>query len=194
MGPSSSHDVTALLQAWSQGDQGALEKLTPLVYEELDRIAHHYMAREAAGHSLQTTALINEAYLRLIDARKVSWQNRAHFFAVCAQLMRRILTDHARSRASLKRGAGAQHLSLDESAEIPQEPGADLVALDEALTRLAVFDVRKSKVVELRFFGGMTAEEAAEVLHVSSKTVLRDWDLAKVWLLRELSGEKFDEA
>lgn len=181
-------DVTELLRAWGQGDQSALEKLTPLVYEELHQAAHRYMAQEKPGHTLQTTALINEAYVRLIDRREMNWQNRAHFFAVCAQLMRQILTDYARSRLSQKRGAGVQPVSLDESLEVSQEPRTDLVAMDDALKRLASVDPRKSRVVELRFFGGLTAEETAEVLNISQETVLRDWNLAKVWLLREMSG------
>lgn len=181
-------DVTELLRAWSQGDQSALEKLTPLVYEELHHAAHRYMAQEKPGHTLQTTALINEAYVRLIDRREMNWQNRVHFFGVCAQLMRQILTDYARSRLSRKRGAGVQPVSLDESLEVSQEPRTDLVAMDDALKRLATVDPRKSRVVELRFFGGLTAEETAEVLNISPETVLRDWNLAKVWLLREMSG------
>ncbi len=186
--------MTALLRAWSGGDEAALGTLTPLVYEELHRIARRYMSREQSGHTLQTTALINEAYLRLIGTRPASWENRAHFFAVCAQLMRRILTDFARSRLSRKRGADAAHLSLDETPEIFQEESADWVALDEALGRLAALDPRKSQVVELRFFGGLSAEEAAEVLKISPKTILRDWNLARAWLLREMSDGKHDGA
>jgi RNA polymerase sigma-70 factor (ECF subfamily) len=182
-------EITRLLQAWNQGDQSALEKLTPYVYKELHRVAHRYMSREPRGHTLQTTALINEAYGRLIDSGDMNWQNRAQFFGVCAHLMRQILTDFARSRLSKKRGRDVQCVSLDESLEVPLEPRADLVALDDALNRLAAVDPRKSKVVELRFFGGLTAEEAAEVLKVSPHTVLRDWKLAKVWLHRELTGE-----
>lgn len=189
-----SHELTGLLRAWSQGDQGALEKLTPYVYKELQRVAHRYMARESPGHTLQTTALINEAYLRLIDQGDLGWENRAHFFGVCARLMRQILTDFARSRLSEKRGGEVQHLPLDEALEVSVEPRADLVALDDALNRLAAIDPRKSQVVELRFFGGLTAEEAAAVLKVSPDTVLRDWKLAKVWLHRELTGEMRDEA
>ena len=194
MGSSSSHELTRLLHAWSQGDQGALEKLTPYVYKELHRIAHHYMSREAAGHTLQTTALINETYARLIDSGDMNWDNRVHFFGVCARLMRQILTDFARSRLSQKRGRDLQRVSLDRSLEVPVEPRADLVALDDALNRLAAIDARKSQVVELRFFGGLTAEEAAAVLKVSPYTVLRDWRLAKVWLHRELTGELHDGA
>lgn len=161
----------------------------PLVYDELRRLAHRYLAGERPGHTLQTTALVNEAYLRLIDSSRVRWQNRAHFFGVSAQLMRRILVDFARSRHKLKRGGGAVQVSLDEAAIISHEPSADLIALDEALKALADFDERKSKVVELRFFGGLTVEETAEVLQVSTDTVMRDWSLAKVWLLRELKKQ-----
>jgi RNA polymerase sigma factor (TIGR02999 family) len=191
---SGSGEITRLLQAWSQGDQRALEKLTAYVYKELHRVAHRHMSREPRGHTLQTTALINEAYARLIDSGDMNWQNRAQFFGVCAHLMRQILTDFARSRLSKKRGRGVRCVSLDESLEVPLEPRADLVALDDALNRLAAIDPRKSKVVELRFFGGLTAEEAATVLKVSPHTVLRDWKLAKVWLHRELTGEIRDEA
>jgi len=183
---SSQHDVTELLRAWTEGDAAALEKLTPLVYEHLHRLAHSYMTQEAPGHTLQTTPLINEAYLRLIDAGRVSWQNRAHFFAMCAKVMRQILTDFARSRLSVRRGAEAQHLSLDESLTVSRQPRTDLVALDEALDRLAGVDPRKSQVVEMRFFGGLSVEETAEVLKVSPETVKRDWRLARSWLVREL--------
>lgn len=181
-----SQKITRLLLAWNEGDGQALDQLMPLVHDELHRLAHRYMAGERLGHPLQTTALVNEAYLRLIDSSRVRWQNRAHFFAVSAQLMRRILVDVARARKKLKRGGESIHVSLDEAMTIPHEPGADLVALDEALTALAAFDQRKSKVVELRFFGGLTVEETAEVLKVSEVTVARDWGLAKIWLLREL--------
>ena len=190
MGGPSAHEITQLLQAWGNGDQWALEKLTPLVYEELHKAAQRYMAREGTGHTLQTTALVNEVYLRLVDVREVTWQNRAHFFAVCAKLMRRILTDFARSRRYLKRGGDAQHVSLDEALVVSEEPRADVLALDDALNGLAAFDERKGKVVELRFFGGLTVEETAEVLNVSPDTVLRDWRLAKDWLVRELSAER----
>jgi RNA polymerase sigma factor (TIGR02999 family) len=183
----STHEVTALLLAWSQGDPSALEKLTPLVYQELHRLARGYMGREHAGHTLQTTALVHEAYLRLIDSSRVRWQNRAHFFAVAAQLMRRILVDFARSRHQLKRGGDAPRVSLSEAVEVAGEKDADLVALDDALQNLASVDLRKSRVVELRFFGGLSVEETAEVLQVSPDTVMRDWRLAKLWLLRELS-------
>jgi RNA polymerase sigma factor (TIGR02999 family) len=186
----SAHDVTRLLLAWSAGDPQALEKLTPLVYKDLHRAARRHMARERSSHTLQTTALINEVYLRLVDFRDMSWQNRAHFFALCARLMRRILTDFARSRRSLKRGADAAPVSFDENLFVSQEPPADLVALDDALNGLAVVDARKGQVVELRFFGGLSAKETAEVLHVSEETVKRDWRLAKLWLMRELSAEQ----
>ena len=190
MSLASTHEVTQLLRAWSDGDSRALEKVTPLVYEELHRAANRHMAREQPAHLLQTTALINEVYLRLVDLREVSWQDRAHFLAICARLMRRILTDAARSRRYLKRGGGAQQISLDETLAVSREPCADLVALDDALKGLAVVDQRKSQVVELRFFGGLSLEETAEVLKVSRQTVLRDWGLAKVWLLRELGKEQ----
>jgi len=182
----SSVEVTQLLLAWSQGEPAALEKLVPLVHAELSRLAHHYMAGERTGHTLQTTALVNEAYLRLVDSSQVRWQNRAHFMAVSAQLMRRILVDFARSRNYLKRGAGAQQVTLDEAMVISEAPDLDVVELDRALGELAAVDARKSQVVELRFFGGLTEEEAAEVLKVSPETVRRDLRLAKTWLLREM--------
>lgn len=190
-GPST-HEVTALLQAWSAGDEAALEKLAPLVYEELRRTAHRYMAREQTGHTLQTTALVNEVYLRLVKVSEVNWQNRVHFFAVCARMMRRILTDFARSRRYLKRGGKAAHVPFDEALFAGHQEPADIVALDDALKALAGFDERKSQVVELRFFGGLSVEETAEVLRVSAETVLRDWNLSKAWLLHELSREKRD--
>jgi len=183
----STHDVTQLLKAWTAGDERALEKITPLVYEQLHRAARYYMAGQRSGHILQTTALVNEVYLQLVDCGQMNWQDRAHFFAMSAQLMRRILVDFARSRGSQKRGAGAVHLSLDEVASVCQEPDPNLLALDDALKALAAFDERESKVVELRFFGGLSAKETAEVLKVSVETVQRDWRLAKIWLLRELS-------
>lgn len=190
----STQEVTEMLMAWSNGDKSALERLIPLVHNELHRLAHRYMNQERPGHMLQTTALVNEAYLRLVDSSHVRWQNRAHFFAVSAQLMRRILVDFARSRNYLKRGGNAVQVSLDKVLAISSEPDADLVALDEALNALAVIDERKSRVVEMRFFGGLNIEETAEVLKVSPDTVMRDWRLAKVWLLRELSAENRDEA
>ena len=182
----SSVEVTQLLLAWNQGEPAALEKLVPLVHAELSRLAHHYMAGERTGHTLQTTALVNEAYLRLVDSSQVRWQNRAHFMAVSAQLMRRILVDFARSRNYLKRGAGAQQVPLDEAMVISEAPDLDIVELDRALGELAAVDARKSQVVELRFFGGLTEEEAAEVLKVSPETIRRDMRLAKTWLLREM--------
>ena len=189
----STHEVTALLLAWNEGDPTALEKLTPLVYQELHRLARGYMGREHAGHTLQATALVHEAYLRLIDSSRVRWQNRAHFFAVSAQLMRRILVDFARSRHYLKRGGDAPRVSLSEAFEVAGEQDADLVALDDALQALASVDPRKVQVVELRFFGGLSVEETAEVLQVSPDTVMRDWRLAKLWLLREISKGERDE-
>lgn len=187
MGLPSSHDVTRLLKAWSTGDEQALAKLTPLVYRQLREIARRYMAGERDGHILQTTALVHEAYVRLVDCGRVNWQDRAHFFAVSAQLMRRILVDFARSRGYLKRGGAAPHISLEEAPSVCDELDVNLVALDDALKALAAVDERKSKVVELKFFGGLNVEETAEVLRVSSDTVMRDWKLAKIWLLRELS-------
>lgn len=186
----SPHDVTDLLLAWRQGDQASLEKLTPLVYQELHRQAQRYMEGEREGHTLQVTALVHEAYLRLIDAPQMNWQNRAHFFAVSAQLMRHILVDFARARHNLKRGGSLKRVSLDEALFIAEEQRTDLVALDEALSNLASMEERKARVVELRFFGGLSIEETAEVLKVSSDTVMRDWRLAKLWLLREISKEK----
>jgi len=194
MTPPASQEVTDLLLAWSQGDDSALEKLLPLVYNELHRLAHHYMGGERAGHTLQTTALVNEAYLRLIDSSRVRWQSRAHFFAVSAQLMRRVLVDFARSRNYQKRGGGAFQVSLDQALEVSAERGRELIALDDALTALAASDERASRVVELRYFGGLSLEETAEVLKVSSETVRRDWNWAKVWLVREISGENREEA
>jgi len=190
----SPQEVTRLLLAWNNGDQAALEQLMPLVYAELRRVARRYMGRERAGHTLQTTALVNEAYLRLIDASQVQWQNRAHFFAVSAQLMRRILVDYARSHNYVKRGGEAHRVSLDEAVVVSAEPAPDLVALDDALKSLAEIDGRKSRVVELRFFGGLSVEETAEVLKISPRTVMSDWSLAKAWLLRALSKkEESDE-
>ncbi len=183
------HEVTQLLRAWTTGDERALDQLAPLVYGQLHRVAQRYMAGEKSGHTLQATALVNEVYLRLVDCERVNWQDRAHFFAVSAQLMRRILIDFARSRGYQKRGSGAPHISLDEAPSVCAEPDSDLVALDDALQALAEVDPRKSKVVEMRFFGGLSIEETAEVLRVSPETVVRDWRLAKVWLLRELSRQ-----
>jgi RNA polymerase sigma factor (TIGR02999 family) len=186
-------EITRLLVAWGDGDPSALEELAPLVHAELHRLAHHYMGRERPGHTLQTSALVNEAYLRLIDWKDVRWQNRAHFFAVSAQLMRRILVDFARDRQYLKRGGGALRVSLAEAASFTVERGTDLVALAEALTALAEVDRRKGQVVEMRFFGGLSVKEVAEVLKVSEETVMRDWRLAKVWLLRELDKTVISE-
>jgi RNA polymerase sigma factor (TIGR02999 family) len=183
---SSAQNVTRLLQDWRRGNSVALEELLPLVHQELRRLARRHMFGERAGHTLQTTALVNEAYLRLANSRRVNWQNRAHFFAISAQLMRRILVDHARARGYQKRGGGIPKVTLDEALIGPEERGRDLVALDDALTALAEVDVRKSKVVELRFFGGLSVEETAEVLKVSPETVMRDWRLAKAWLAREM--------
>ena len=183
------HEITELLRAWRQGDEQALEKLTPQIYRELHRAAQHCMARERDGHTLQTTALINELYLHLSDLKLIDWQNRAHFFALCARQMRRILTDQARARRSHKRGGGARPVELDLVPLVAPEASADLVAVDDALHVLAKVDQRKCQVVEMRFFGGLSVEETAEVLKVSPDTVARDWRLAKAWLLREMSGK-----
>jgi RNA polymerase sigma factor (TIGR02999 family) len=182
--------VTELLKAWGDGDEEALAQLAPLVEKELHRLAHKYMRREGPGKTLQTTALVNEVYLRLIDIQQASWQNRAHFFAVSAKMMRRILTDFARSRQYLKRGGGAVQVSWDEALAVSQEHDADIVAIDDALNQLALLDPRKAQVVELRFFGGLSVEETAEVLKISEQTVLRDWKFAKSWLMRSLSEQK----
>ncbi len=182
--------VTQLLRAWGNGDDGALDRLTPLVEAELRRLARGYMARERCGHTLQITALVNEAFLRLTDARRVRWQDRAHFLGISARLMRRVLVDHARSRGYRKRGGGAERVTLTEGLLLSAEPVMDVVALDRALEALAAIDARKGRVIELRFFGGLSVEETAEVLHVSPDTVKRDWRLAKLWLLRELEGER----
>lgn len=182
-------EVTGLLVAWSQGDSQAYEKLVPLVYAELHRMAHRYMSRERPGHTLQTTALVGEAYLRLVD-QKVHWQNRAHFFGIAAELMRRILVDHARAHAYTKRGGGAQKIELNEAMLMARDRSAELVALDEALIKLAEFDQRKSRVVELRFFGGLSVEETAEVLEISVNTVKRDWSTARAWLFKAVTSGK----
>ncbi|MFN0119379.1 MAG: sigma-70 family RNA polymerase sigma factor [Blastocatellia bacterium] len=191
--PRNPSDVTQLLVAWSNGDTSALDQLVPLVYDELHRLAHNYMRRENPGHGLQTTALVNEAYLRLTEGKPVNWQNRTHFFAVSANVMRRILIDIANAHGAHKRGGGAPHVSLDDALEsalvISDDRQADLVALDEALTALAQFDARKAQVVEMRFFGGLSVEETATALQVSPDTVLRDWRLAKSWLMRHLSQQ-----
>ncbi len=183
------HEVTQLLVAWSNGDQAALEKLMPLIYDELHRLAHRYMAQERPEHTLQTSALVDEAYVRLVDQRDVHWQNRAQFFGIAATSMRRILVSYARSRNRAKRGGGALQVSLDEAALLSDERAAEMVALDEALERLAAVDPRKSQVVELRYFGGLSINETAEVLKVSPGTVMRDWTLAKAWLRREITGQ-----
>ena len=189
MATPSTHDVTGLLLAWGRGDEDALRKLTPLVYRELRQAARRYMAGERPGHVLQTTALIHETYLRLVGVQKVSWQDRAHFIAMCAQLMRRILTDFARSRRYQKRSGKVTRMSFDEALLVSPQKDTDLAALDEAMNKLASMDERKSLVVEMRFFGGLDVKETAEVLKVSTDTVMRDWKMAKVWLLRELSGD-----
>jgi RNA polymerase sigma factor (TIGR02999 family) len=180
-------NVTQLLNDWSDGDQSALEKLMPLVYDELRKLADRQMGRERRDHTLQTTALVNEAYLRLVDQRDAQWHGRAHFFAVAAQLMRRILVDHARKRGKQKRGGDRIEVSFDEALPVSDDRAADVVALDEALTALAELDERKSRIVELRFFGGLSIEETATVLQVSPGTVMRDWTLAKAWLQREMN-------
>jgi RNA polymerase sigma factor (TIGR02999 family) len=189
MATSEARDITQLLRAWGGGDEQALEQLTPLVYDELRKAAKRHMGRERDGHTLQTTALINEVYLRLVDLDGVGWQDRTHFFAICARLMRRILTDYARSRSYLKRGGDARRVTLDEALLVAADPPLDLMALDGALSKLGEVDSRKSSVVELRFFGGLTLKEIAEVLKISSDTVTRDWNLAKAWLMREMDGE-----
>jgi RNA polymerase sigma factor (TIGR02999 family) len=190
---SSEGEVGTLLQAWSDGDRDALEKLTPIVYDELHRLARYYLRSERTNITLQTTALVNEAYLRLVDIKSMRFKDRAHFFAVSAQLMRRILVDHARRR-NLKRGAGIQHISLEDINPLGPEPDADLVMLDDAMLALARFDARKARVVELRFFGGLSVEETGEVLNVSPITVMRDWNTARAWLYREMSRMSVEPA
>ena len=182
------HEVTQLLIEWSNGDKAALDKLMPLVHDELRRLAHRYMSRERSGHTLQTTALVNEAYLRLVNRKGVQWQNRAHFFAIAAQSMRNILVDHARGLAYAKRGGGAAKISLDEAMIVSQERAAEVVALDEVLKELANFDPQQSRIVELRFFGGLTIDETAEVLDLSPATIKREWSTAKAWLYHELAN------
>ena len=188
MGTDQPSNVTGLLLAWGRGDEHALARLMPLVHRELQRIAQRCMARERAGHTLQATALVNEAYLRLIDAKAVDWRDRAHFFSLCARIMRRILVDHARSRAADKRMGGAARVTLDEALVVADQPSIDIIALDDALDALAAFDARKSRVVEMRFFAGLSVDETASVLSVSAETVMRDWRLAKAWLQREMRG------
>jgi RNA polymerase sigma factor (TIGR02999 family) len=190
MSPRPPTDATELLRAWSDGDRSALDKLVPLVYQELRSLAQRYMRQERPDHTLQATSLVNEAYLRLIDVNRIQWQNRAHFLAVAAQTMRRILVESARRRHRHKRGGNVVLVALDEAQDLGQEKGVDLVALSDALTALAAFDPRMSQVVELRFFGGLSVDETADVLTVSPETVMRDWKTAKVWLLRELSRAK----
>lgn len=180
-------DISRLLRAWSDGDESALDGLMPIVHKELLRLAHHYMEGERPGHTLQTTALVNEAYIRLVDYKRMQWQDRAHFFAVAAQVMRRILVDHARSHNG-KRGAGVPHVALDDVAVVSADRTGDLVALDDAMNALARLDPRKVQIIEMRFFGGLSVEETAEVLKVSPATVRRDWSIAKFWLYRELGG------
>ena len=186
MSPNSDSGPTELLRAWSQGDGSALDRLVPLVYEELHRLAQRYMRQERPDHTLQATSLVNEAYLRLIDVNRVEWRDRAHFLAVAAQMMRRILVEFARNRLRQKRGGGADRVSLDDVPELPDSNGRDLVALSDALSELATFDARMGQVVELRFFGGLTVAETADVLNISPETVMRDWKTAKAWLLREV--------
>ena len=187
-----SQNVTKLLVQWSQGDQGALESLVPLVYEELRRLARHYLKQEKQNHTLSSTALVHEAYLRLVSQKDVTWQNRAHFFGVASQMMRRILVDHARRRGYAKRGGGAMTLALDEAVSTPQRREIDLVALDDALDSLAKLDQRQSRMVELRFFGGLSIEETSQVLGVSAPTVKREWASARAWLYREISRGSID--
>jgi RNA polymerase sigma factor (TIGR02999 family) len=189
----SAPDVSQLLRAWTDGDQHALDILTPIVHEELRRVARNYMRRESPGHSLQATALVNEAYMRLVDYKRMQWRNRAHFFAVSAQLMRRILVEHAR-RHNLKRGGGIRHIPLEDTAVVSGAPSEDMIALDDALSKLATFDARMAQVVELRFFGGLSVDETADVLKVSSVTVMRDWSSARAWLYREMTGGAADDS
>ena len=188
MNPSPPHELTQLLVAWGNGDEGARDRLMSVVHQELHRLAHHYMRRESPGHTLQTSDLVNEAFLRLVDQRDVQWRNRAHFFGIAAQIMRRILVDYARSRHYVKRGGGTTEIPLDDALVISNERNAEVVALDEALERLSDFDKRKSQIVELRCFGGLSVDETAEVLGVSPGTIIRDWTLAKAWLRREMSN------
>lgn len=188
MGQQSSPEITKLLIAWGQGDQTALDELMPLVYAELRKLAKNYMRQQRPDHTLQTTALVNEAYLRLIDSSRVNWQNRTHFFAISANLMRRVLVDFARAKTSLKRGGERIQVTLDEKIEIPSEKAMDLVALDEALQMLATMNERQSRIVELRYFGGLNEEEIAETLNISTRTVRRDWNIARAWLYRELEN------
>jgi RNA polymerase sigma factor (TIGR02999 family) len=185
---SASHEVTELLKDWSDGDQTAVDKLLPLVYDELHRLAHHHMQREKPGHMLQTSALINEAYVRLVDQPRIRWENRTHFFGIAARLMRRILVDEARKRDCAKRGGGTIQIPIDEATSVSLEPAGNVVALDDALKTLETIDARQSEIVELRFFGGLSIEETAEVLKVSPGTVMRDWTFARAWLRNEMIG------
>ena len=187
LSPSKPHEITELLEQWSGGNQAALDQLYPLVYEELRRLARSYMRREPKGHTLQTTALINEAYVRLVDQHSVRWQNRSHFFAISAQIMRRILVDHARQHLQAKRGGGAKKISLDEVMIVAKERSEEVLMLDEALVNLARLDPRRSQVVELRYFAGLNNSEIASVLQISENTVMRDWNLARAWLYQQLS-------
>lgn len=187
MGEELQHDVTQILHEWSGGDRNAPERLMPLVYDEMRRLARSFLARERGAHTFQPTALVNEAYLRLVDQTRVNWQNRAHFYGIASSMMRRVLIDHARAHATEKRGGAAIHLSIDDVQVPIEERAASFIAMDEALSRLAEMDQRKSRIVEMRFFGGLSDEEIAEVLGVSSRTVLRDWKTARLWLYRELS-------
>lgn len=186
-------EVTQLLRAWMRGEDGASEELYRLVFDELHRLAHRYMSRENPGHTLQTTALVNEAYLKLADAKNLNWQDRVHFYAVSANIMRRILVDHARASRAERRGGEAQQITLNEIIELPQAQHKDVLALNDALDELAKVDERKSRIVELRYFGGLSVEETAEVLKVSADTVMRDWRFAKAWLQRQLSGDNSHE-
>lgn len=192
MEPPPAQGVTQLLVAWGNGDEIARDRLIPLVYEELRRLAHRYMKHESPGHTLQTSALVNEAFLRIIDQREIKWKNRAHFYGIAAQMMRRILVDYARQRRYAKRGGGVLQLSLNEALTVSSEPAGEVLHLHETLLRLAQLDLRKSQIVELRFFGGLSIEETAEVLSVSPGTVMRDWTFAKAWLRREMSSNPLD--
>lgn len=194
MDAQATNEITRLLADWSKGDQAALDQLTPLVYQELHKLAHAYLNRERSGHTLQPTALIHEAYLRLIDQNIEKWQSRTHFYGVAAHLMRQILVEHARSRSAGKRGGGIVNLALDEALDYSQDQAAELIALDDALTSLAAFDARKCRVIELRYFGGLSVEETAEVLNISVPTVVRDQRMAQAWLHRELNRGAEDEA
>jgi RNA polymerase sigma factor (TIGR02999 family) len=193
MNPPVDDGITRFLQSWQEGDDAALEKLTPIVYRELHRLAARYMHREQVDHTLQATALVNEAYVRLIDWKNVQWQNRAHFFGVAAQLMRRILVDYARTRLSDKRGAGVRVVPIDDAPPVADEKFETFLAIDQALDRLAALDARRAHIVEMRYFGGLSVEETAEVLGVSPVTVMRQWNFAKAWLLRELTGSQTHE-